>query len=384
MVWLRHIARTLLKVRQWHSGAVASGYWCNLQEARHWLPALLLFPIVVHGAGPVLVVSAPGIPELSVVVEALRNSSGKTHASTRLPTGLDVRTLLPGQTNDQLARDLQPTLERYSAVFATSLGLARAIQRVNGSIPIVFQGSADPVTVCLVDSMHRPGRNATGFTDYLSDDDAKMMEVLVDGFPTLKTIYVLVASTSHYVPDCGPSARSPKPAQQPCVAGLRVPDEYLEWMQPTRAVLDQGRRLGVRVKFLLLCDEMDFKQLLKVKAKSGDVGFVVASQALFHHHAKSLIAHISASRQPAIFARGSFVRLGGLMALEPVLDAIDSRTPIDMLLAVLDGVSPSSLPIQTPRGFKLTVNASTASAQGLRPSLALLRRANDFLAGDTR
>ena len=72
------------------------------------------------------------------------------------------------------------------------------------------------------------------------------------------------------------------------------------------------------------------------------------------------------------------------MALEPILDANDDRAAIDMLLRVLGGRSAATLPVQTPRGFRLTVNASAAAAQGLKPSLSVLRRADFIIAATPR
>ena len=67
------------------------------------------------------------------------------------------------------------------------------------------------------------------------------------------------------------------------------------------------------------------------------------------------------------------------MALEPIRDSEDEHAVIDMLIQVVDGRSPKALPVEVPRGFYLTVNAAAAAAQGLRPSLKILRRADKIL-----
>jgi putative ABC transport system substrate-binding protein len=41
-----------------------------------------------------------------------------------------------------------------------------ALQQVSGTLPIVFAGVTDPVGAGFVDSLARPGRNATGFMIY--------------------------------------------------------------------------------------------------------------------------------------------------------------------------------------------------------------------------
>jgi putative tryptophan/tyrosine transport system substrate-binding protein len=334
--------------------------------------------------GGVLIVTAPGVPGIRPVVDALAAPPAHASGARRLAVPVQVKARAPGQTDAQLAREIKPSLGGYQAVYATSMSLARAVQREDAHIPIVFKGEADPVAMCLTDSMQRPGRNATGYMDYLPDDDAKMMEVLVYGFPNLRTIYIMVSGGNFYVPDCGPLAREPKPARQPCVAGLRKPDSYLEWMQLTPPVLAQAARLGVDVKFMILCERDDFARLASIEPGRSDVGFVFSLQALYWRHAEELVAQVARARRPAIYGQAMFAKIGGLMSLEPIRDAEDDRTAINMLWQVIDGRAPATLPVQMPRGFKLTLNATAAAAQGLKPSLKVLRRADDVLAGVAR
>ena len=341
-------------------------------------------PLRAEPASGVLIVTAPGVPGVQPVLQALTTGSVDGGDPRRGPLRVDVRAVMPGQSEEQFAHSLQPELNRYQAVYATSLSLARAVQREDARIPIVFKGEADPVSTCLVDSMHRPGRNATGYIDYLPGDDAKMMEALVYGFPNLRTIYIMVAGSAFYVPDCGPLARDPKPLRPPCVASVREPDADLEWMQETAPVLAEAKRLGVSVKFMLVCRREDFAGFAAIEPGRTDIGFVFALQGLYWREAGALVAQVARARRPAIYGRSMFAQRGGVMALEPILDANDDRAAIDMLLRVLGGRSAATLPVQTPRGFRLTVNASAAAAQGLKPSLSVLRRADFIIAATPR
>ena len=88
-----------------------------------------------------------------------------------------------GQTERDFARELAPLLSRAEAVFVSGLYAARAIQMENSRVPIVFDGVADAVGLCLVDSLRRPGRNATGYMHALVDEEAKLLETLVQRVP---------------------------------------------------------------------------------------------------------------------------------------------------------------------------------------------------------
>lgn len=341
-------------------------------------------PAVADSGRGVLVVTAPGIPAIRPVVDALSAPPPDAAGARRASVPVQVKSLAPGQTDAQLAHEIKPLLSGYRVVYATSLSLARAIQREDPRIPIIFKGEADPVAMCLADSMQRPGRNATGYMDYLPDDDTKMMESLVYGFPNLRTVYIMVSGGNFYVPDCGPLARDPKPLKQPCVAGVRKPDSYLEWMQLTPPVLAQARRLGVNVKFMVLCQRSDFASFASIEPGQAGIGFLFSLQGLYWRYADELVAEVARARRPAIYGQAMFVKIGGLMSLEPIRDADDDRTAINMLWQVLDGRATASLPVQMPRGFRLTVNAGVAAAQGLKPSLELLRRADEVISGVIR
>ena len=50
--------------------------------------------------------------------------------------------------------------------------------QVSRSVPVVFVGAADPVGAGFVDSLARPGGNATGFTSYEYSMSGKWLELL--------------------------------------------------------------------------------------------------------------------------------------------------------------------------------------------------------------
>ncbi len=331
------------------------------------------------GGQRVLIVSAPNVPLVRSAVEALNR-----HGQRRLGAGqpalqVDVRVLPANMPFADFAHQLQPTLASYRAVFATSIALARAVQVEAPDLPLVFHGEADPMEFCLVDAMSRPGRSATGYVNYLPRDDEKLVEALVDGFPALRTLYFGVAAGNYYVPTCGPNAVRPPPPPPPCVPGVRQPDAYLERMQETPSLVEQARRLGLTLKFVLFCGPADFAQLAGLARGAQEVGFVMPYRGLFLRAGKLLIEQTALTRRPAIFGAGKQAEQGAVMAMEPIRDADDDRAVIDMLLQVVDGRSPATFPVQVPRGFELTVNAAAAAAQGLQPSLTLLRRADRIL-----
>jgi len=67
----------------------------------------------------------------------------------------------------------------------------RAVEKATSTIPIVIAAAADPVGNGLVQSLARPGGNATGLSRQLTDSTGKRLELLRDIMPALKRVAIL-------------------------------------------------------------------------------------------------------------------------------------------------------------------------------------------------
>ena len=98
----------------------------------------------------------------------------------------------------ELARDL---VSRKVAVLFASGGTPTALAAVAATtaIPIVFSVGADPVATGLVNSLGRPGRNATGVAILTSQLEQKRIEALHTAVPIATTIAFLTNPASDFI-----------------------------------------------------------------------------------------------------------------------------------------------------------------------------------------
>jgi putative tryptophan/tyrosine transport system substrate-binding protein len=64
-------------------------------------------------------------------------------------------------------------------------------KRQNSTIPIVFVSVGDPVAMGLVESLSRPGQNATGFSDILAELSGKLVDVTRELIKPHMTVHYL-------------------------------------------------------------------------------------------------------------------------------------------------------------------------------------------------
>jgi putative tryptophan/tyrosine transport system substrate-binding protein len=76
-------------------------------------------------------------------------------------------------------------------ILASGTLAVTALQHINRTLPIVFAAVADPVGAGFVDSLARPGGNATGFMAYEYSLAAKWLELLKEIAPSVTRVGVI-------------------------------------------------------------------------------------------------------------------------------------------------------------------------------------------------
>jgi putative tryptophan/tyrosine transport system substrate-binding protein len=224
-----------------------------------------------------------------------------------------------------------------------------AMLRSSRTIPIVFAAVTDPVGLGIVQSLARPGGNATGFLSAEFSFGAKWLELLKEIAPGVRRVAVLT--------DPGNRGAAPQFATVQAV----------------------GRSLGVdEVIPLSLHDRGEIERGIKDFARSANGGLIALRISEAITQADLIVKLAAEHRLPAVYPLHLFVASGGLASYGP--DIVDQyRQAAGYVDRILKGAKPADLPVQTPTKYELAINLKTAKTLGVTLPPALLARADKII-----
>jgi putative ABC transport system substrate-binding protein len=216
------------------------------------------------------------------------------------------------------------------------------------AVPIVFVLVADPVGAGFVETLARPGGNATGFMLYEYGFGGKWLELLKEIAPGVKRVAFL------------------RNAAIAAGAG-----EFA-------AIQASAPSLGVEVRPINARDASEIERAVTAFAQLSNGGLIVAGGAAAFFHRDVTIKLAARLRLPPLYSDHAFVTDGGLIAYGP--DRVDQfRRAADYVDRILKGEKPADLPVQAPTKYDLTINLKTAKALGLTVPPSLLARADEVI-----
>jgi putative ABC transport system substrate-binding protein len=216
------------------------------------------------------------------------------------------------------------------------------------TVPIVFANVADPVGAGFVDSLARPGGNATGFMQFEYSLSGKWLELLKQLAPGVTRAAVL--------------------------RDAAITDGIGQFT----IIQSVASSVGVEVSAINLRDAPNIERAITAFARSANGGLIVTSSALSVRHRELLIALAARHKLPAVYYRRYFVASGGLISYG--YDIADQyRRAAGHVDRILKGARPADLPVQAPTKYELVVNLKTAKALGLEIPTTVLARADEVI-----
>ena len=314
--------------------------------------AAAIHPLIARAQQPdrvrsigILLPAASGDPEFQARVEAFLQALALLGWTIGRNVRRDTRWATPNAAEIcRHASELAALAPDVILAYGTST--VGPLLQASRTIPIVFPIAGDPVGAGLVDSLARPGGNATGFMTAEYSIGGKRLELLREIAPNVTRVVVLRDPTQG-------SGTGEFAAIQAVAPSLRV------------------EVIPVNVR-----DAGEIERAVTAFALAPNGGLITTSTSSAQLHRDLIITLAARHKLPAVSSERTFVAAGGLVSYGP--DFIDQfRRAAGYVDRILKGEKPADLPVQTPTKFELVINLKTAKALGLTVPPALLARADE-------
>ena len=249
------------------------------------------------------------------------------------------------------ARAAELVALKVDVIVAADTPAALAAKQATRTLPIVFIGAGDPVTIGLVTSLARPGGNVTGLSLLAPELVGKRLELLKQAVPGVGRVAAL---------------------WQPGFVGERTEKDMLKEVEVT------ARALGVRLQFVEARGPADFDRAFADMTRARADALTVLGSAMFANERRRVVDLAAKNRLPGVYGFREYVDAGGLMAYGPNVADLFQRaaTYADK---ILKGAKPGDLPVEQPTKFELVLNLKTAKALGLTIPQSVLVRADQVI-----
>jgi putative tryptophan/tyrosine transport system substrate-binding protein len=219
-------------------------------------------------------------------------------------------------------------------ILAQAPPAALAAKAATPTIPIVFVVGFDPIAGGLVESLSRPGGNATGMTLLTGPLGQKRIEQIRELIPKAAVVAMLANPVS---PDAAPEIRDVQSAAQTNSLQLKM------YNASTRADLDAA--------------------FSAIVAQRPDV-LLIGSDPFYVDRRDDLVALAARYKIPAIYPFREFADAGGLISYGTNIANAYRQAGI-YAGQILKGAKPSELPVVRPTKIELVINLRTAKTLGI-------------------
>jgi putative tryptophan/tyrosine transport system substrate-binding protein len=233
-------------------------------------------------------------------------------------------------------------------ILATGDSTMPPLLQATRTVPIVFPVVSDPVANGYVDSLARPGGNATGFMIAEYSMGGKSLELLKEIAPGVTRLAVLRDATN-------PSGIAHFGVIQTAAPSLRV-----------------------EAKPINMGDAHEIERDVAAFARSPNGGLIITPSGASIRYRDLIITLAARHKLPAVYWASFFVTSGGLISYGA--DFLDQyRRAASYVDRILKGEKPADMPVQAATKYELAINIKTAKALGLTVPPSLLGRVDEVI-----
>ena len=219
---------------------------------------------------------------------------------------------------------------------------AIAAKRATSTIPIVFAIGGDPVSAGLVESINRPGGNATG---------------------------IITSTNLMELRELAPGAT---------VIGALINPNFPPATRQASDIEDAAHATGERIVIAKASTDNELEEAFASLVRAGVGALLVAADPYFDTRRDQIVAFAARQRLPAIYQFRQFAVAGGVLSYG--FSFTDLYRQVGLYAAkILGGTKPADLPVQHVTKFELVINLKTAKALGIHISDNLLSLADEVI-----
>jgi putative ABC transport system substrate-binding protein len=233
-------------------------------------------------------------------------------------------------------------------ILASGNAVVRALLQATRTVPIVFPAIGDPIGEGFVDSLARPGGNATGFVTFEFNISGKWLELLKQVAPDVKRAAVL---------------------RDPVIGNGTSQFAVIQAVAPS---------LRVEVNPINVRDADEIERTVAAFARSPNGGLIATAGGSANAHRGLIVMLAARHKLPTVYTDRSFVAAGGLISYGS--SSIERyRQAAGYVDRILKGEKPADLPVQAPIKYETVINLKTAKALGLTIPETLLATADEVI-----
>jgi putative ABC transport system substrate-binding protein len=314
--------------------------------------AAATWPVVARAQQPDLRVvgflTSLGQNDRSNLRDAFRRGLGETGYVEGRNVAIEYR--FAENQVDRLSVLATHLVDRKVAVIAATGGGATvlAAKVSTTTIPIVFTTGGDPIREGFVTSLNRPGGNVTGVSWFGTLVAGKALELLHEFIPNAVVFALMV---NQNLPEAG------------------------------RTIIDAqaaARALALELVILNASSPSEIDTAFATLRQRAVGALLVGGDPFFSSRRQQIVALAARDAVPVMYVNREFVAEGGLMSYGN--DAVDAYRRAGVYVGrILNGASPSELPVDQATKFEFVINRKTANVLKLEIPPKLLFSADEVI-----
>ena len=212
----------------------------------------------------------------------------------------------------------------------------------------MFTTGGDPVKNGLVESLNRPGGNATGVSLLTTAPEAKRLGLLHELAPGTK------------------------------VVGVLIDPNYHEAEAQSRELRGAAGKINQRIHIAFAGNDAELESAFESLVQAQADAFLVCSDPFFDTRSDRIVGFATQHKMPAVYQFREYAVRGGLMSYG--INLPEGYRQVGVYAGqVLKGIKPADLPIVQSIKFEFVINLKTAKTLGLEVPPMLLARADEVI-----